>query len=145
MKPIHSRPRRARVDRGLPLQRGGWIAPDARKPPGYDMIRWLQRSRKRGEWIGVVFLGDTTQDDRSNGIKSGAALVGHKPGSSYDDGCYPSARTVRTDRTPGIAIVLRYPRRLSASVGTAWSPSIPSPRASIPWNFWCRLWTTTWI
>ena len=105
MKPIHSRPRRARADPGLPVQRGGWIAPDVRKPPGYDMIRWLQRSRQRGGWIGVgVPPGYDTRRQIKWYKNGGAALVGHKPGSSHDDGCYPSARTVRTDRTPGIAI-----------------------------------------
>ena len=53
MKLIHSRPRRARADRGLPVQRGGWVTPSVRKPFGDDMLRWLQRRRHRGGWIGV--------------------------------------------------------------------------------------------
>ena len=51
MKPVHSRPRRARAKKGLPVQRGGWIAPDVLKPTGYDMVLWLQRRTQRGGWI----------------------------------------------------------------------------------------------
>ena len=109
MRPIHSRPRQVRADRGLPQrgglflftkmkpqqlkkrrrrqpQRGGWIGPQVPKPPGYDLARDLrqriEKKKKKKQRGGALYRRKSTLTDK--GAERAAMFV--NPTASWASG-----------------------------------------------------------